>query len=281
MLLEYAIVYKTENTYEDWVNGAHWQFLIIPEENDTQEYVSVTFENSLQEGHEFSSNGFNFKTIRLRPNQKFKDISFEANFKLIKKKKELPATSLSITQEQQEVMGIDFKALHEPFLRKTKFTTLPEQHMPLFSFSKEVSLLQNLKNLNEFVFLFLYFKTGVTTVSTTLKEVMAEKHGVCQDFTHLFCAIARKNNIPTRYVSGYLHQGSGFFGDAQMHAWAECFIPQMGWVAFDPTNNLLPDMDHIKVSHGKDYTDCAPLKGVVYTSGANTTSYMVQVSSQQ
>jgi hypothetical protein len=52
-------------------------------------------------------------------------------------------------------------------------------------------------------------------------------------------------------------------------------------MGFDPTNNLLANHNHIKVSHGKDYNDCAPLKGVVYTTGRNETKYTVDVFYQQ
>jgi len=64
-----------------------------------------------------------------------------------------------------------------------------------------------------------------------------------------------------------------------MHAWAECYLPQIGWIGYDPTNNLLVSDNHIKVMHGRDYRDCAPLKGVVYLSngGSNQTTYTVSV----
>ena len=66
-----------------------------------------------------------------------------------------------------------------------------------------------------------------------------------------------------------------------MHAWAEVFLPNIGWVGFDPTNNILVAQNHIKVCHGKDYNDCAPLKGLVYTKGTNKTEYWVKVQSSQ
>jgi transglutaminase-like putative cysteine protease len=101
--------------------------------------------------------------------------------------------------------------------------------------------------------------------------------GVCQDFTHLFVAIARKNRIPCRYVSGYLNQGGGVVGAAAMHAWVEAFVPGNGWHGFDPTNNLLIDKNYIKTAHGVDYSDCSPIKGVLQTSGENHTKYQVKV----
>jgi transglutaminase-like putative cysteine protease len=123
----------------------------------------------------------------------------------------------------------------------------------------------------------LEFDPEPTNVHTTVCEAIELGKGVCQDFTHLFVAIARKNRIPCRYVSGYLNQGGNLIGSAAMHAWVEAFIPGNGWHGFDPTNNLLVDMNYIKTAHGVDYSDCSPIKGVLKTSGDNKTSYNVKV----
>ncbi len=283
MSLEYSITYTAENTYENWVKDAYWQFLIIPQQNDNQEFVSSIFSNSLKVINEYSVNGYGFRTIRVHPKQKFRQISFEAHFKLIKKEVNpfdfIPSGTVS--EAYARIQKLDFKVDFEAFLRNTRFTTLPENNRDAFVFDQSTSIFENLQALNDWTYKHIYFKTEVTDVNTVLEEVIATRHGVCQDFTHLFCALARRNGIPTRYVSGYLHQGNGFFGDSQMHAWAEAYIPQLGWVGFDPTNSLLADTNHIKIAHGKDYTDCAPLKGVVYTTGRNETSHTVQVSAQQ
>lgn len=283
MSLEYSITYTAENTYENWVNDAHWQFLIIPQKNENQEFIDVQFNNSLNTINEFSVNGYGFRTIRVHPKKKFKQISFEAHFKLIKREVN-PFDFMEeedISQAYAQIEKLDFRIDFEAFLRNTRLTTLPEKNRDAFVFDKKTSLFENLQALNEWTFTHIYFQTDVTDVNTVLNEVIDKRHGVCQDFTHLFCALARRNGIPTRYVSGYLHQGNGFFGDSQMHAWAEAYLPKIGWIGFDPTNNLLANTNHIKIAHGKDYTDCSPLIGVVYTTGRNETSHTVQVSSQQ
>lgn len=283
MPLEYTITYTAENSYENWVHDAHWQFLITPQQNSDQDFVGVEFNNSLNAVNESSINGYGFSTIRVHPKRKFKEISFEAHFKLIKKEVN-PfdfVTEDTISEAYDKINTLTFKVDNEAFLRKTPFTTLPEKNKDAFVFDKNISIFDNLQALNGWTYTHIYFKTDVTDVNTVLDEVIEKRHGVCQDFTHLFCALARQNGIPTRYVSGYLHQGNGFFGDSAMHAWAEAYVPRIGWIGFDPTNNLLANTNHIKVAHGKDYSDCSPLIGVVYTTGKNKTSHTVQVSSQQ
>lgn len=283
MFYEYEIDYDTQNSYEKGLNEAFWQFLIIPEDNETQEVSYWHFENDLGERNSVSINGLGFKTVQVRSKKQVDHITFNAHFKLVKKEInpfdfDLP---LDLTEEQNLLNSLEFKVDHEPYLRNTRFTTIPEQHRSKFQFDKSISVFENLTHLNNWTFEHLYFKTGVTDVNTPLSEIIEKRHGVCQDFTHLFCAIAKNNGVPCRYVSGYLHQGHGFFGDSQMHAWAEAFVPNVGWIGFDPTNDLLASHNHIKVCHGKDYTDCAPLKGIVYTHGANETKYSVLVKAAQ
>ncbi|MFC3974357.1 transglutaminase-like domain-containing protein [Maribacter confluentis] len=280
---KYEITYTAENHYDHWVYDAYWQFLIIPMENQSQFGVEIEFYNSLYANIEYSTNGYGFKTIRIHPKKKFDNISFKANFEFFKKE-ENPFNfplDLDILKGYKMLEKLDFKISFERFLKATQFTQLEKAHETMFIFDPKTSIFDNLQALNDWTFKFIQFKTGVTDVDTLLTEIVSIKQGVCQDFTHLFCALARKNGVPTRYVSGYLNQGSGFFGDSQMHAWAEAYIPEIGWKGFDPTNNILANINHIKVCHGKDYNDCAPLKGVVYSQGRNQTSHTVTVQSQQ
>ena len=283
MPLEYSIRYNTTNTYENKVHSAYWQFLIIPETNESQDLITTDFNNSLAAMNEFSINGYGFSTIRVNPRKNFQEITFNAEFKVLKKDAN-PFEfdpSKNIKEDYLRLNSLNFKVDFDQFLKNTPFTTLPDSSMGLYQLDDTLSLFDNLQALNTWTYQSIYFKVGVTDVNTTLDNIITKRYGVCQDFTHLFCAIARNNKIPTRYVSGYLHQGNGYFGDSQMHAWAEAYIPTIGWVGFDPTNNVLVASNHIKVCHGKDYQDCAPLKGIVYSQGQNETQYSVQVISQQ
>lgn len=283
MSLQYSVAYTAENVYESTVEGAFWQFLILPEENRTQELIDWEFKNSVGAASELSINGLGFETFRVRSELPFQKISFSAKFKLVKQ--DVNPFSFILNNnpadDYKKIKELDFRVDHEPYLRKTWFTKLPKKHHQIFMFNTSVIVFENLKSLNTWVFEQLFFKPEVTDVSTRLQEIIEKRHGVCQDFTHLFCAIARENGIPARYVSGYLHQGNGYFGDSQMHAWAEAFVPNVGWVGFDPTNNILAGSDHIKVAHGKDYNDCSPLKGIVYGKGTNQTSHSVKVQESQ
>ncbi|WP_340198616.1 transglutaminase-like domain-containing protein [Ascidiimonas sp. W6] len=283
MLHIYNISYKTVNHYELGTKGAIWQFLVLPETNSTQNIQSAKFSNSENETVEQSINGYGFSTYKIQSKKLISEISFSGTFVLTKQQvnpiKELVTSNSKETFEC--LQRLDFKTDFEPFLRETPLTYLPDDNRDYFTLNESISIFQNLQQLNEKVFKTIHFKTNITNVNTSVSDVLKIKAGVCQDFTHLFCAVARKNGIPSRYISGYLHQGKGYFGDSQMHAWAEAYIPHMGWVGFDPTNNILADHNHIKVCHGKDYNDCSPLKGIVFSSGTNDTKYQVSVHSDQ
>ncbi|PVE26019.1 transglutaminase [Microvirga sp. KLBC 81] len=109
----------------------------------------------------------------------------------------------------------------------------------------------------------LRFDTDATHPATTATEAFTAGHGVCQDFTHVYLAAARFLGIPARYVSGYLHKP----GEPQQeagHAWAEAFIPDLGWVSFDPANGVSATEHYVRLATGLDYLDAAPVRGSYY-----------------
>jgi transglutaminase-like putative cysteine protease len=108
------------------------------------------------------------------------------------------------------------------------------------------------------------YVTGVTGVTSTAAEAWAARKGVCQDITHIAIGALRSVGIPARYVSGYLHPSpDAVIGETvvgESHAWVEWFCGS--WHGFDPTNQLEIGDRHVRVGHGRDYTDVAPLRGV-------------------
>jgi transglutaminase-like putative cysteine protease len=104
--------------------------------------------------------------------------------------------------------------------------------------------------------------------------VLKKKRGVCQDFAHLMIACLRALGLPARYVSGYLltRPPPGkprLIGADASHAWVSVYAPGFpgNWVDFDPTNNLLPDTEHITIAIGRDFGDISPLRGIILGGG--------------
>lgn len=111
--------------------------------------------------------------------------------------------------------------------------------------------------LMRFVHGFLKYEPHSTHAHTHMSDVISQKRGVCQDFAHLMIGLCRSLNIPARYVSGYLATETA----SASHAWVEVFIPGPGWRALDPTHNRQIDGTYVKIGHGRDYADVAPISG--------------------
>ncbi len=107
----------------------------------------------------------------------------------------------------------------------------------------------------------MVFDKDPTHAATTAVEAFALKRGVCQDFAHVFIAAARHLNIPARYVGGYFLHADGTIDQEAGHAWAEAFVPDLGWVGFDPANATCPTEHHIRIACGLDYLNAAPIRG--------------------
>jgi transglutaminase-like putative cysteine protease len=108
---------------------------------------------------------------------------------------------------------------------------------------------------------FVYTK-GITTIDTTIDELLVLKKGVCQDFANLLLQILRTAGIPSRYVSGYVCSYSAELrGEGATHAWVEIYSPIQGWLGIDPTNNIWVTHNHIKLAVGIGFSDCSPVKG--------------------
>lgn len=141
-------------------------------------------------------------------------------------------------------------------------------------FPPEQPLLLCVEALMDKIFREFTFDPEATTVSTPVLEVLEKKRGVCQDFAHLMIACLRATGLAARYVSGYLltRPPPGkprLIGADASHAWVSVYVPgsTYGWVDFDPTNNLLPNTEHITLSFGRDFSDISPLRGTILGGG--------------
>jgi hypothetical protein len=281
MTKEYQIEYYTHNVYESAVSEAFFEFLVAPCTDATQQIKEIRYWCSLP-GQIFNhANHLGFEATNLRLIKPFKEFGFRMNARV---EKALPFAQnlepLSTEEENELLTARDFFIDHHHFLEFSRYTTIEEAYSSKIIYKNRGQSVANfLRALNRHIYGMLKFDPEPTNVHTTATEVLELGKGVCQDYTHIFLAIARRNRIPCRYVSGYLNQGGRLMGSAVMHAWAEAYIPGYGWCGFDPTNNLMADSNYIKAAHGSDYSDCSPIKGVLKTSGYHRTDYQVKVIS--
>jgi transglutaminase-like putative cysteine protease len=121
------------------------------------------------------------------------------------------------------------------------------------------------------------YSGDATTSETTAEQALELKAGVCQDHAHIFISGARAMGLSARYVSGYMLDGNE--AGAASHAWAEAHVPALGWVGFDPANDICPDERYVRIATGLDYADTAPVSGM--RVGTAPEMILVSVSVEQ
>jgi transglutaminase-like putative cysteine protease len=125
----------------------------------------------------------------------------------------------------------------------------------------------------------LTFDVSATESTTLAAEAFANRRGVCQDYAHVLIAAARHIGIPARYVAGHLLREDSVEQEAG-HAWAEAHVPDLGWVAFDPANNVCATEAYVRVAVGLDYQSAAPIRGTVFGRTHESMSVAVEVGQQ-
>jgi transglutaminase-like putative cysteine protease len=122
------------------------------------------------------------------------------------------------------------------------------------------------------------FDNTPTETTTSAAEAFKLKRGVCQDLTHIYIAAARNLAIPARYIGGHFQRDDGVSEQEAGHAWAEAFVPDLGWVAFDPANGQCATDAYIRVAVGLDYLGAAPVRGSRYGGGGEALDVSVRVN---
>jgi transglutaminase-like putative cysteine protease len=141
-----------------------------------------------------------------------------------------------------------------------------------------------LRELNSRLHDYVDYVPSSTRVDSPIDEAVERREGVCQDFAHIMIALVRLLGIPCRYVSGYLyHRAEDHVRSAESatHAWIDAFLPHLGWVGFDPTNNLLANESHIRTALGRDYADVPPTRGVYRGSTSSELQVAVHVAAHE
>lgn len=279
---EFYIEYFIENKYESPVRKANFQLLVIPESNPQQKVSDLKFYSSANQELHLSKNIFGFETITYYMGTSFTDFWFKLSAKIQKQQiNPFEVSPLLPTDEFKLIHSLDFQIDNNLFLSSTPLTQMPKVAKSNFpEYSGDIQVFEYLLKLKSHLFETLEYSPESTDVNTPIEDMLKIQKGVCQDFAHLFISICRQNKIPARYVSGYLNQGSDFIGSSQLHAWVEALIPDLGWVGFDATNNLVVDHHYIKIAHGTDYRDCSPIIGVLETTGSQKSIHSVTVTNQ-
>jgi transglutaminase-like putative cysteine protease len=288
--MKYRVRHYTEYSYQEPVSTCFNRLCLTPRSFPGHECVSnevsvVPNVDELNSRTDFFGNNITFLSI-FREHKKLKISSTSIVNIENRENAELAYSSPVKWAQVREMLYADPGAFHDVIQY-----TLPSHYIPYSEvirkfaedcLKEDYTLWQVCNGIMHKIYSVLEFKPGFTTINTPVETVVKIKKGVCQDFAHLMIACLRNAGLPARYVSGYIETlpppgKEKLVGTDASHAWVSVYFPNIGWVEFDPTNNLLPSYKHIITAYGRDYLDVAPIKGIVFSSGEQRLTVKVDV----
>ncbi len=286
--MKYNLIHTTSYTYFEKVHHYHSLVCLRPQSLATQICDDFSLEISprpaqIIERKDFFGNIVHYFSVH-QPHQV---LTVTAKSTVESFAQKAPDYRFDMTTLQARVHLEKIKELRGDLLQymlPSPFITWDEE-IRLFAkscFPENRSLYEGVRNLCHRIFSEFTFMSNYTTLYTPIKTVLRERKGVCQDFSHLAIACLRSLGFAARYVSGYIETlpppgKEKLQGTDASHAWVSVFIPEHGWCEFDPTNDMIPQERHIITAYGRDYSDVAPLKGVIFSSGRHNLSVSVDV----
>jgi transglutaminase-like putative cysteine protease len=289
----FSLIHKTSYKYDNTVSYCHNLAILKPRNFKGQELLDYHLEitpkpTTFKENIDFFGNTvFHFsienqlKELTVTATSKVKRI-YEAQNDI----KTSTCKTITLEEAQKKLKKITPEIIDaKQFLLDSTFVkniSAEIKDYARISFNKERSVFEAANDLMKRIFTDFTFDPSFSTVATPIDEVMREKKGVCQDFAQVAIACIRSIGLPAKYVSGYIETlpppgKEKLIGTDASHAWFSVFIPDFGWVDFDPTNNQIPKNQHIVTAYGRDYYDVPPLKGVIYGSGKSTMNVAVDI----
>ena len=276
----FYIKHLTKYTYTDFVIDGANQIKLYPINDNYQKVldhtIEVTNNPEIQTYQDFYQNTVGSFMVIIPHN--FLSISSEVEVETTEQI--FPDDSVAFSEQWDALKALKHDPEFLDFLKYKTFDGTPE----IFEMirSKDLSAVSPFKialEFCEYIYTNFEYKPGITTVDSKLDLVWELKAGVCQDFTNILLQIMRMFGIPARYVSGYIcPSDENTRGEGATHAWIEVYIPFYGWLGIDPTNNAIANHYHVKLAVGRDYKDCAPVKGVFKGTASDELYVKVKVS---
>lgn len=273
----YKIFHKTRYEYSSLVQKSSHIIRIQPVEDQIQEVLKSTLQMSVGGEQIFYEDVFGNQAIQVElesPYHNFELIA-ESEVKIYQR----PPDDFSGLKRQASIplvwmpwqRQILFPYLLPPELPESQLNELSDFAMT-FVERNDYNLLETVCDMNKRIYEDFQYVSGSTTLETTPFDVFCSRKGVCQDFANLFICLARLLSIPARYRVGYIYTGGNYENKIQAdasHAWAEVYLPYLGWRGFDPTNGCLVNQDHIRIACGRNFRDATPFSGTIYQGGEN------------
>jgi transglutaminase-like putative cysteine protease len=280
--MKYTIQHTTAYTYLEPVSMCHNIARLVPRDTGEQTCRNTIIEilpepDRINEYEDFFGN----KVIYFSIEKEHWELTVQVTSEVERKHTGVGNSSKDLLMPEPDILEI------KQYSFGTPMTAWNDEILEyaLQSFQPGKSHFEATEELTTRIYKDFEYKPGHTTIATPLSVVMKERKGVCQDFAHLAIACLRSVGLSARYVSGYIETISPegvekLIGSDASHAWFSVFIPETGWMDFDPTNNCIVSDQHITIGWGRDYTDIAPMEGIILSSGSHELTVSVDVKRQ-
>ncbi len=296
--MTYNIYHQTKFNYQSLATFSHNIARLKPKDTAYQKLLDFTIKISPEpyESHEFTDmfGNLNSHTLIREPHQSLEVIG-KSKVKIFPQLIDnhihyIKSNSITYKKAIERLSKFQQSDLHaKQFLFESELIPIGSTRIAdytLESFHKNRDIFEASYEFMQRIYSDFEFLSGFSDITTPVEDIFEAKKGVCQDFAQFAISALRTIGLPAKYMSGYIEtlprEGEEkLFGVDASHAWFALYIPNAGWVEFDPTNNLIPREQHILLGSGRDYHDISPLKGVVMSSGNSELSVMVDVRREE
>ena len=272
----YRVVHRTEYRYGAMMTDGYSVACVLARPTPSQNVTSsaVTTDPAPDEYDE-RVDVFGNRVVQFGLHRPHDGLTVEAVTEAVVWAQELPRVDVAWERVSATVAGLRGPLALDvaPFAAPSRFVTVAANRLGLFdlasaSFSPGRPIVEATMAFCSAIFDTFVFDPSFTELATPLDVVLAERRGVCQDFAHLAVGSLRALGLAARYVSGYIETDPPpgeprVFGADASHAWCSIWIPDHGWLDFDPTNGVVAPSRHVTIGWGRDYADVAPVRGVV------------------
>ncbi|MEX2570948.1 MAG: alpha-E domain-containing protein [Gemmatimonadota bacterium] len=270
------VTHETVYTYDAPVRRSSHQFLLRPVDDERQDLLEYDLTLSVDGERSAFEDVFQNQALHFKPTYEFTELKIRSRAR-VRVRGSTESERIDFTRSLrhpivwmpwQRMMMLPY--LMPPELPETQLSEL-SRFAHDFVDQSEGDLVRALSAINQAIHTGFLYEPGSTTVETTPYETFIRRQGVCQDFAYLFIILAQLLNVPARYRVGYIYTGGDYEGQVRSdasHAWAEIYLPRIGWYGFDPANGTATgDVDYVRVSTGRHYRDAAPVTGTIFEGG--------------
>jgi len=287
----YDIRHRTTFTYEDVVSVSHHVLHLSPRRHPRQRALETAMLIDPSpavdsQGSDYFGNPVHYLTVQEPHDQLVVEARSRIDVQPLPASIDLGASERWVETRESLAAAADDTTLQAfQFVFDSPYSVADEdvRDYALQSFVGDRPVLEAAMDLTSRIYGEFEYRGGVSDVSTPVRDVFGMRKGVCQDFAHLEIACLRSLGLAARYVSGYLRtrppEGKEkLVGADASHAWLSVWCGSNGWVDFDPTNNVIPNVEHITIGWGRDYGDVSPINGFIVGGGAHQVAVAVDVN---